>query len=193
MRIITVLVVATLSLLATGPVSPQDNPSSGLRMRLLMPDPKVCIGAKKIDLEAAVKNTSSEPVSFSPSGMGSGLSFSSHHVACQAGEHVIASVGAEHLSGSGIAIATGDMPWFLGSSSSPRVITVRPGETYWFSSSIPWNFDGLEPGIYDVSVGLGVAPIKPNPSTPILGVLHSNDVYLELQDCGNGNPPRTAH
>jgi hypothetical protein len=143
--------------------------SRALELRLLVPNPKSCVGSESIIAEVALRNMGRETVSIPAGGIDSAVHYSAY------------APGDFHSPGLRTFDITSD-PWPDQLRKQKEVI-LRPGESYWITGKLILDRDFFsEAGMYDVSIDFS-APRSGASVRAFTGPLESNRVYFELEDC----------
>lgn len=165
------LCLVMISTLGTTTALPEARSPHRLALRLLVPNPKSCLGSEDIAAEIALRNMSSEPIKVPMSGFGSGI----HYRAFSTGD--IHSPGLQTLDLMSDPWPTQPRP--------PKQVNLGPGESYWADGRLVLNHEFFsKPGIYAVSIDFTASK---NDAAPHVfdGALESNWVYFEVEDCNS--------
>lgn len=156
----------------------QIQPQKGLLFRLVIPEPRSCVGTASIAGELILRNLGSSSAAVSLKGLSASFQFYSYS---ETKEHfpIMKSLNVRME------------PWPLGATSR-REITIEPDESHWMSIDLPLNSDFFsKDGLYEVSFD-HIARIEPAGATASLESLETNSVYFELEDCGSPKPQKPA-
>jgi hypothetical protein len=168
------LCLVIIAALGTTTALPEAQSPHKLALRLLVPNPKSCLGSEGIAAEIALRNTSNEPIKVLMSGFGSGI----HYRAFSTGD--IHSPGLQTLD------LMSD-PWPI-QSRRPKQVNLGPGESYWADGRLVLNHEFFsKPGIYAASIDFTAS--NNNAAAHIFeGALESNWVYFEVEDFHSDRP-----
>jgi hypothetical protein len=170
MKSISLLNIVRFSLLLTWViatpknVAPQTTTERPLVFRIIAEDSSLASGSKFLPIDVEFHNTSKHLIRFSPAGIGAEISFVNRPCSLEEG---VRSQGSSADSAAGL---------------KGKIISVRPGETYWQKIRLRLDPNFFTPGIYSVTVffsgGYGTYGMK--------GVyaedLRSNEIFFEIAE-----------
>jgi len=161
--------LVAISAFMTTTALPKAQSPPKLALRLLLPNPKSCVGSEDIPAEIALRNMSDKPIIVPLSGIGSGVHYSKF------------STSDIHSPGLQTLDVMSD-PWPI-QSHPPKQVKLGPGESYWADGRLVLNHEFFStPGIYAVSIDF--TPSKNAAAENVFdGALESNWVYFEVEDC----------
>ena len=145
-------------------------------VRLLVPESTVCMGTKVVHAEIELRNVGNTPIRLGTVGIGSGVHFQAYGGSGDLRRGPV----FRSLDSTGDAWPKAEMQ---------KIVTLQGGESYRSGGEIlldPKFF--AEPGIYKVSIDFsGRFKLPPESSERDIfeGVITSNWVYFEVQDCDN--------
>jgi hypothetical protein len=179
------VVTVSLMIFAFAPTTalPRTRSPFKLAVRLLLPNPRSCLGDKHIPAEIALRNMSDKLIIVPLSGIGSGI----HYRAFSTGD--VHSPGLQTLD------LMSD-PWPTQSQPSKQV-NLSPGESYWVDGRLVLNHEFFStPGVFAVSVDF--TPSRQDAAQNVFqGALQSNWVYFEIEEChdpgSRQKPPIRPH
>jgi len=165
--------MVVLIVITAKPVERDDNP---VLLRLVMPEPTVCVGSKTIEAEVELRNVSGQPLGLTVAGIGYSVHFRAVETTGESG---------------GVCCRSSDSvgdPW---PDTSPGKLTIlQPGQSYHTKRELGLDDKFFSwPGIYKVSIdysGRFKPPARDDSSIQVFdGFLESNWVLFELQACNS--------